>query len=81
MQTNVNITRINDEDAYSLLGTFGKGFRCGKNIFKVYYDNNKLSRPFRSHWGAGWDGWQQGILDDVSFLGSIPNAANFDGFG
>jgi hypothetical protein len=37
---------------------------------------------------VGWDGWQQGILDDTlddtSVSGSIkfhPNMAKFDGFG
>jgi len=35
----------------------------------MVYDNYKfLSRPFRRHWGAGWDGLQQAPLDDVFYL-------------
>ena len=37
----------------------------GKNIFRVYYINKDLSRPFRSHRGAGWGGFKQVHLDDV----------------
>ena len=61
----VNITRIDVEGAYSLLCAFGGGFRQGKNIFRVYYNNNNLSCSFPGHWGVGRDGWQQGTLDDT----------------
>ena len=33
-----------------LLGTFGRGFRWGKNVFMVYYNFKKISHPFCSHW-------------------------------
>ena len=36
-----------------------------KNIFRVWYNNKNISRPFPCHWGAGRDGLQQGTLDDV----------------
>jgi hypothetical protein len=51
--------------AYLLLGAIGGGFGRGKNICRVDYNNNNLSRPFRCHWGAGRDGWRRGTLDDV----------------
>jgi hypothetical protein len=79
--THVNIIRIYVRSASSLLCAFGGDFGWGKFLFRVKYNNKKLSHPFHSHWGPGWNGWQQSILDDVSFLGNIPNMANFDGFG
>ena len=54
--------------ASSLLGSFGGGFRWGKIIFRVYYNCKNLSCPFCCHWGAGWDGLQQALLDDVFYL-------------
>jgi len=62
----VNITQFN---AVALLLAVGRDFGLEKNIIRVKYNNKKLSRLFRSHWGAGWDGWQKGTLDDASFLG------------
>jgi hypothetical protein len=53
--------------AYSLLGVIGGGFGWGGNLFRVYYNNNNLSRPFPGHWGAGWDGWRRVALDDVFY--------------
>ena len=73
MQTHVNITRMDAGGAYSLLGAFGGGFGWGKNTFRVSYDNKNISRPFPCHWGAGWDGWQWGTLDDVLIIGHVIN--------
>ena len=54
--------------ASSLLGSFGRGFRCGTNVFMVYYNFKNLSPPFYSHQGVGWDGLQQVHLDDAVYL-------------
>jgi len=66
-----NITRFDVHPTSSLLGALGRYFGWGKNVNRVYYTNEKLSCPFRAHWGAGWDGLQWVALDDVSFLGNI----------
>ena len=64
-----SINKIYHQSQHSLqLGAFDIGFQFGNKIF-------------RSHLGVGLDGWQQCISDDVAFLGSIPNAECFDGFG
>ena len=67
MQTYVNITRMDVGGTYSLLGAIGGCFGRGKNIFRVWYNNRNLSRHFPGHPGAGWDGWQETHLDDVSY--------------
>ena len=67
MQTYVNITRMDVGGAYSLLGAIGGCFGRGKNIFRVWYNNKNISRPFPCHWGAGRDGLQRGTLDDVFY--------------
>ena len=48
-----------------LLGANGGGFGRGKIVFRIYYNYQNLSRPFRHRWGAGGDGLQQAPLDDV----------------
>jgi len=59
--------------ASSLLGSFGGGFRWGKNVFVVYHNYKNLSRPFRRCWGAGWAGLQQASLDDVLIIEHVIN--------
>ena len=61
----MTFTKIDAMGAYSLLGTFGRGFGRGQNIFEVQDNNENLSHPFPGHWGAGWDGWRRVGLDDV----------------
>ena len=61
-----NVNRHNAGVA-SPLGAIGRDFGWGKNILRVWYNCNKISRSFSSHQGAGLDGWRQSILDDVPF--------------
>ena len=53
--------------APSLLGPFGGAFGWDKNIFRIYYNDRNLFHHLCHHWGAGRDGWRQGILDVVSY--------------
>jgi len=61
-----NIIKFDAGMPYSLLGAFGGGFRWGKNVFNVWYNNKNLSHPFPHHWGAGRGGFEQVQLDEAA---------------
>ena len=72
-EIHVNICKHHHHQCWGclqLLGAFGGDFGWRNKLFSVQYFIFIFSHPFRSHQGAGLDGWRKGVLDDPSVLGS-----------